>query len=122
MRKGILLAGGSGTRLYPITQVVCKQLLPIYDKPMVDNPFYTLMQAAITDISHIFSSSNLALFKALLRYGFSSLIQHITDRPGHDRRYAIDASKLTTTLHWTPKHNFSNGLRQTVQWYLAHYQ
>ena len=54
--------------------------------------------------------------------GFSSLIQHITDRPGHDRRYAIDASKLTTTLHWTPKHNFSDGLRQTVQWYLAHYQ
>ncbi|MBB1440459.1 dTDP-glucose 4,6-dehydratase, partial [Shewanella sp. SG41-4] len=53
--------------------------------------------------------------------GFSSLIQHITDRPGHDRRYAIDASKLATTLHWTPKHSFSDGLSQTIQWYLDRY-
>jgi len=52
--------------------------------------------------------------------GFTSLIQHIADRPGHDRRYAIDASKLTTTLHWTPKQTFESGLRQTVEWYLAH--
>ena len=54
--------------------------------------------------------------------GFASLIEYIEDRPGHDRRYAIDASKLATTLHWTPKHTFSTGLQQTVRWYLGHEQ
>ncbi|MGX9463432.1 dTDP-glucose 4,6-dehydratase [Shewanella sp. A14] len=54
--------------------------------------------------------------------GFTSLIQHITDRPGHDRRYAIDASKLASTLNWTPKHSFLDGLHQTIQWYLKQSQ
>ena len=49
-----------------------------------------------------------------------SLITHVADRPGHDRRYAIDAGKLRDRLHWTPRETFGSGLRRTVQWYLEH--
>jgi dTDP-glucose 4,6-dehydratase len=49
-----------------------------------------------------------------------SLITHVTDRPGHDRRYAIDAGKIRRELHWAPREDFASGLRRTVQWYLEH--
>ena len=52
--------------------------------------------------------------------GSRSLISFVTDRPGHDRRYAIDASKIQADLGWVPAHTFETGIRATVRWYLDH--
>ena len=122
----VILAGGSGSRLWPMSgPAVPKQFLKLFkNRSLFQNT--VLRMDGFCDPAVVKTVCGL-LDERVAQHPegvskFEDLIQFVTDRPGHDQRYAIDASKINTELGWQPSETFETGIAKTIDWYLANQQ
>ena len=111
---------GKNVRDWLYVEDHCTALRAVLDSGVIGNTYNIGGNAEKTNLEVV--SAVCALLDELkpAKKKYESLITYVKDRPGHDRRYAMDAGKIARELGWRPAESFASGLRKTVQWYLAH--